>query len=92
VKLGFRGRIWNAKELEIRRGSKVGKLKRQSVIELFIKKFYLSQPHFEESVRMRLTLPEWGLGSPSRLPKLQSSIIGVKTPRIVASFISLESY
>jgi hypothetical protein len=23
----------------------------------------LSQPHFEESVRMRLTLPEWGLGS-----------------------------
>jgi hypothetical protein len=30
----------------------------------------LSQPYFEESVRMRLTLPEWELGSPPGLPKL----------------------
>jgi hypothetical protein len=48
--------------------------------------FVLSQPYFEESVRMRLTLPEWGLGSPLGLPKLQSSIAGVKTPHIVAFF------
>jgi len=32
-------------------------------------------------VRMRLTLPKWELGSPSGLPKLQSSIAGVKTTR-----------
>ncbi len=41
---------------------------------------------------MRLTLPKWGLGSPSGLLKLQSSIAGVKTLRIGAFFISLESY
>jgi hypothetical protein len=52
----------------------------------------LSQPHFEESVRMRLTLPKWELGCPPRLPKLQSSIVGVKTPHIMAFFISLEIY
>jgi hypothetical protein len=34
-----------------------------------------------KSVRMRLTLLKWGLGSPSGLPKLQSSIARVKTPR-----------
>jgi hypothetical protein len=52
----------------------------------------LSQPYFEKNVRMRFTLPKWELGSPPRLPKPQSSIVGVKTPRIVAFFISLESY
>jgi hypothetical protein len=31
-----------------------------------------------ESVRMKLTLPKWELGSPLGLPKLQSSIAGVK--------------
>jgi hypothetical protein len=41
---------------------------------------------------MRLTLPKWELGSPSGLPKLQSSIAGVKTPCIEAFFISLKSY
>jgi len=41
---------------------------------------------------MKLTLPKWGLGSPPGLPKLQGSIIGVKTPRIVMLFISLKSY
>jgi len=45
-----------------------------------------------ESVRMRLTLSKWGLGSPPRLLKLQSLIIGVKTPHIWTFFISLESY
>jgi hypothetical protein len=45
-----------------------------------------------ESVRMRLTLPKWGLGSPPGLPKVQSSIARVKTPHIGAFFISLESY
>ncbi len=52
----------------------------------------LSQPHFEKSVRMKLTFPKWGLGSPLGLPKFQSLIVGVKTPRIRALFISLESY
>jgi hypothetical protein len=52
----------------------------------------MSQPHFWKSVRMTLTLPKWGLGSLSGLPKLQSSIVGVKTPRLEAFFISLKSY
>ncbi len=52
----------------------------------------MSQPHFWKSVRMTLTLPKWGLGSLSGLPKLQSSIVGVKTLRLEAFFISLESY
>jgi hypothetical protein len=39
------------------------------------------QPHFWKSVRMTLTLP-----------KLQSWIVVVKTPRIGVFFISLESY
>ncbi len=41
---------------------------------------------------MKLTLSKWGLGSPWGLPKFQSSIAGVKTPRIGVFFISLESY
>jgi hypothetical protein len=41
---------------------------------------------------MTFTFPKWGFGSLPGLPKLQSSIIGVKTPRIGAFFISLESY
>jgi hypothetical protein len=41
---------------------------------------------------MKLTLPKWGLGSPSRLPKLQNSIAEVKTPCIGVFIISLESY
>jgi hypothetical protein len=41
---------------------------------------------------MKLTLLNLGLGSPSGLPKFQSSIIGVKTPRIGVFFISLERY
>jgi hypothetical protein len=45
-----------------------------------------------ESVRMKLTLLKWGLGSPLGLLKLQSLIVGVKTPRIRVFFISLESY
>jgi hypothetical protein len=41
---------------------------------------------------MKLTLPKWGLGSPLGLPKLQSSIVGVKTHCIGVFFISLESW
>jgi hypothetical protein len=52
----------------------------------------MSQPHFEESVKMRLTLPEWGLGSPPGLPKFQSLIARVKTRHIVTFFISLKRY
>jgi len=40
----------------------------------------------------RVTLPKWGLRSPPGLPKLQSSIAGIKTPRFEAFFMSLESY
>jgi hypothetical protein len=50
----------------------------------------LSQPHFEASVRMKLTLPKMGTWSPSGLPKTQSLIAGVKTPRIEVFFILLE--
>jgi hypothetical protein len=50
----------------------------------------LSQPHFEASVRMKLALPKVGTWSPSGLPKLQSSIARVKTPRLEAFFIPLE--
>jgi hypothetical protein len=42
------------------------------------------------SVRMTLTLPKWGLGSPLGLPKTQNSIARVKTPRLEVFFISLE--
>jgi hypothetical protein len=41
---------------------------------------------------MTLTLPKWGLGSLPGLPKLQSRIAGVKTPRIGVFFITLENY
>jgi hypothetical protein len=51
---------------------------------------HLSQPHFEGSVRSPLTFPKMGLGSPSRLPKTQNAIVGVKTPRIEMFFIPLE--
>ncbi len=52
----------------------------------------MSQPHFWKSVRMTLTLSKWGLRSPLGLPKLQSSIAGVKTPCLEAFFMSLERY
>jgi len=52
--------------------------------------FSMSQPHFEGVVRSPLTLPKMGLGSPMGLPKTQSVIAGVKTPRIEAFFIPLE--
>jgi len=43
-------------------------------------------------VRMKLKLSKLGLGSPSRFPKFQSLIVGVKTPCIGVLFISLKSY
>jgi hypothetical protein len=45
-----------------------------------------------KSERMILAFSKWGLGSSLRLPNLQSSISGVKTPLIEALFKSLESY
>jgi hypothetical protein len=51
---------------------------------------YLSQPHFEGSVRSPLTLPKMGFGSPLGLPKIQDSIAGAKTPHIEVFFIPLE--
>jgi hypothetical protein len=42
-----------------------------------------------KSVRMRLPLPKWGLGSPPKLPKVQSSIARAKTLHIEEFFISL---
>jgi len=50
----------------------------------------LSQPHFEGSVRSPLTLSKMGLGSPPGLPKIQSTIAGVKILRIEAFFIPLK--
>jgi hypothetical protein len=41
---------------------------------------------------MKLTLSKLGLGSPSGLPKFQSSIARFKTPHIGVLFILLESY
>ncbi len=52
----------------------------------------VSQPYFWKSERMTLTFSKWGLGSPLGFPKLQSSILGVKTLRIEVLFISLKSY
>ncbi len=43
------------------------------------------------NVRMKLTLPKLGTWSPLGLPKTQSLIAGVKTPRVGAFLISLES-
>jgi hypothetical protein len=42
------------------------------------------------SVRMTLTLPKWGLWSPSGLSKIQNSIAGVKTLHLEVFFISLK--
>jgi hypothetical protein len=55
-------------------------------------KYYVLQPHFWKSVKMTLTFPKWGLWSPPGLPKLQSSILGVKTPCLETFLMSLESY
>jgi hypothetical protein len=44
------------------------------------------------SVRMTLTLPKCGLGSPPGLPKIQSSIAGVKTPCLEVFFTPLEKF
>jgi hypothetical protein len=41
---------------------------------------------------MTFTILKWGLASPLGLLKLQSLIIGVKTPHIKVLFISLENY
>jgi hypothetical protein len=61
-----------------------------SDMDSHLQKFRLSQPHFGLSVRMKLTLPKVGTWSPPRLPKAQSSISGVKTPRIGVFFIPLK--
>jgi hypothetical protein len=50
----------------------------------------MSQPHFGLSVRVKPTLPKVGSWSPLGLPKTQSAIIGVKSPRIWALLVSLK--
>jgi hypothetical protein len=50
----------------------------------------MSQPHFEASVRMRLTLPKVGIGSPPGLSQLQSLTTEGKTPFLEVFFIPLE--
>jgi hypothetical protein len=52
--------------------------------------WYLSQPHFGLSVRMKLTFPKVRTWSPPGLPKTQSLISGVKKPRIGVFLISLK--
>jgi hypothetical protein len=51
----------------------------------------MSQPHFETSVKMKLTFPKVGTWSPLRLPKIQSLIAGVKITHIDVFFIPLET-
>jgi hypothetical protein len=65
------------------RGMKFDVYQREGVVQVL-------QPHFEGSVRSPLTLSKMGLGSPSGLPKIQSTIAKVKTPCIEAFFILLE--
>jgi hypothetical protein len=43
VKLGLRGRTQNTKDLEFRKGSRVGELRRKNAIELSLKKFIQSK-------------------------------------------------
>jgi hypothetical protein len=62
---------------------------RQMEIKMWDKE-KLSQPHFEASVRMKLTFPKVGTWSHPGLPKTQSLIVGVKTPRIEVFSIPLE--
>jgi hypothetical protein len=50
----------------------------------------VSQPHFEASVKMKLTFPKVGTWSPPGLPKLQISIAEAKTPHLEVFFILLE--
>jgi hypothetical protein len=50
----------------------------------------MSQPHFEASVRMKFTLPKVGTWSLLGLPKTQSLIAGVKTPRIEVFYYTIE--
>ncbi len=42
----------------------------------------LLQPHFGLSVKVKPTLPKVGSWSPPGLPKTQSAISGIKSPRI----------
>ncbi len=51
---------------------------------------FVSQPHFEGSVRSPLTLLNMGLGSPLGLLKTQSAIARSKTPHIETFIIPLE--
>jgi len=53
-------------------------------------KLIMLQPHFEASVRMRLTLPKVRTWSPPKLPQLQSSIAEIKTPCLEMFFVPLE--
>jgi len=61
-----------------------------STLQLMSSPSGVSQPHFEGVVRLPLTLPKMGFGSPLGLLETQSAISGVKTPRLVAFFILLE--
>jgi hypothetical protein len=55
-----------------------------------VAKWYMSQPHFEGSVRSPLTLSKMGVWSPLGLLKTQKTIAGVKTPCIEVFFIPSE--
>jgi hypothetical protein len=50
----------------------------------------VSQPHFEVSVKMRLTLPKVRTWSPPGLPRFQRAIAEVKKPCFEVFFILLE--
>jgi hypothetical protein len=50
----------------------------------------MSQPHFETSLKLKLTLPKVGTWSPLGLLKLQGSIAEAKTLRLEVFFIPLK--
>jgi hypothetical protein len=63
-------------------------LLREELIDVVL--VMVSHPHFGLSVRVKPTLPKVGSWSPPGLPKSQSSIARVKSPRIGVFLVSLE--
>jgi hypothetical protein len=43
VKLGFLEKIWDTKDMELQRGSKIGEIKRPIAIKFSFKKFFQSK-------------------------------------------------
>jgi hypothetical protein len=59
----------------------------QDICRANFKKMSLEMTYAVKSKIEQMNIPTWGLGSPPGLPKLQSSIARLKTPRLEAFFI-----